>query len=82
MSPSERIQRRIDGLLDEAEAAADNGNWTDVVKAVEAVLSADPDNDDAKVFRNMASPYVSGEAKLEAEPGLEYRDLPPLNESR
>ena len=30
--PSERIQRRIDALLDQAEEAMDGGNWASVAE--------------------------------------------------
>ncbi|MCH7906717.1 MAG: protein kinase [Chloroflexi bacterium] len=53
--PSERVQRRIDALLDEAEEAADRQDWQAVSDAAERVLSADPENEDAKIFIGMAS---------------------------
>ena len=53
--PSERVQRRIDALLDEAEEAADRQDWQAVSDAAERVLSADPENEDATIFIGMAS---------------------------
>ena len=44
---SERLQRRIDRLLDQAEEAADGQNWSDVRRLSNEVLGLDPDNDDA-----------------------------------
>ena len=37
--PSERIQRRIDGLLDEADVAADRKDWAAVVELARDVLA-------------------------------------------
>ena len=44
---SERIQRRIDAFLDEAEAAAGRRDWAAVSETVAAVLAIDPENEDA-----------------------------------
>ena len=40
--PGERVQRRIDRLLDQAEEAADSADWNKVLEFVAGVLSADP----------------------------------------
>ncbi len=45
--PSERIQRRIDSLLDEADEAAAENNWATVSARAQAALTFDPDNGDA-----------------------------------
>ena len=47
---SERIQRRIDRVLDQAEEAADQSNWEQVKEFAENILAFDPDNVDAKGF--------------------------------
>ena len=47
---SERIQRRIDRLLDQIEDAADQLDWRDVRERSEAVLAYDPKNQDALSF--------------------------------
>ena len=52
--PSERIQKRIDRLLDDAEAAADRHDWQKVLECVAGVLKADPENEDAVTFKEMA----------------------------
>lgn len=44
---SERLQRRIDKLLDEAEEAADRGNWDSVKSLSARVLAIDATNEDA-----------------------------------
>ena len=51
---SERVQRQIDTLLDQAEEASRSGNWDKVLEFVAGVLHADPDNEDALMFRGMA----------------------------
>ncbi len=47
---SERIQRRIDRLLDQAEEAMDQLNWDSVRDCAQAVLGLDPQNIDALAF--------------------------------
>ncbi|MEE8465635.1 MAG: serine/threonine-protein kinase, partial [Dehalococcoidia bacterium] len=47
---SERVQRRIDNLLDEADAAISRYDWEAVRRASEAVLALSPDNGDALTF--------------------------------
>ena len=47
---SERIQRQIDRLLDEAERALDQGDWDLVNDRAGKVAALDPDNLDAKTF--------------------------------
>jgi len=48
--PSERIQRQIDRLLDEAEQAAADENWTLVLARSRHVLRLDPENEEAQAF--------------------------------
>ena len=52
--PSDRIQRQIDHLLDEAEAAVSGLDWDVVRDRAQAVLAFDPDNSDALEFRTAA----------------------------
>ncbi len=51
---SERIQRRIDRLLDQIEDAADQLDWKAVRERAEAVLAYDPENQDALSFLSAA----------------------------
>ncbi len=60
--PSERIQRQIDGLLDEAEQALRNLDWEVVQARAEAVLGIDPGNSDALTYLASARRKLS-EAK-------------------
>ena len=43
---SERIQRQIDSLLDEADQAVANEDWPTVASRARAVLRMDPENND------------------------------------
>ena len=45
--PTERIQRQIDRVLDEAEAAEAKEDWAAVASCARRVLAYDPDNSDA-----------------------------------
>ena len=47
---SERVQRQIDHLLDEAEAAINEGSWTLARQHAQSVLAIDPDNTDALTY--------------------------------
>jgi hypothetical protein len=47
---TERIQRRIDRLLDQTEQEADQQNWLRVRELAGEVLEFAPDNADANMF--------------------------------
>ncbi len=47
---SDRFQRRIERLLDEADEAIGRYDWEAVLQAAQAVLAMDPDNGDAPAF--------------------------------
>ena len=59
---SDRFQRRIDRLLDDIEAAADQRNWQTVVQLADDVLVADPGNTDAVNFLATAERALAGSA--------------------
>jgi serine/threonine protein kinase/class 3 adenylate cyclase len=69
--PSERIQRQIEALLDEADAAIREEDWTTVAARARAALAADPENEDARSYLAMAergladggSPSAGGSAR-------------------
>ena len=72
---SERIQRQIDRLLDQAEEAFSQFDWEAVRQGAEAVLRLDPNNADAVTFleaANRDAASVTG-----AEPRLDTA-VPPL----
>lgn len=71
--PSERVQRRIDALLDQAEAAIDADQWSLVASKARAVLAIDANSDDATAFLQMAvangiSEAVSPSAAADTSP--------------
>ena len=53
--PSERIQRQIDALLDQAEAAIARREWQALAETARAVLAIDEENQDAGAFLKMAA---------------------------
>ncbi len=59
---SDRIQRRIERLLDQIEQEADQRNWQLVLDLAQEVLGFAPDNSDAKAFHGVA------EERLETVP--------------
>jgi len=54
--PSERVQRRIDKLLDQAEEFADAQDWGSVRDTALSVLAVSSGNEDAKSFLAMTKP--------------------------
>ena len=60
--PTERIQRRIDALLDQAEAATDSGDWSAVAEKARAVLAMDPENEDAPALLRAAEANLGSPA--------------------
>ena len=52
--PNERIQRQIDSLLGETEAALTRLDWVDVRARANAVLALDPEHSDARSFPDAA----------------------------
>ena len=51
---SERMQRQIDRLLDEAEKAVEHHEWDVVLDKVQSVLGLDPENSDGLAYRAAA----------------------------
>ena len=58
--PSERIQRRIDSLLDEADEAVSKLDWATVRDRARAVLGLDPGNSDAIAYIEAAERELEG----------------------
>ena len=52
---SDRIQRRIERLLDQIDEAADQLNWPEVLDRAKALLAYDPANQDARTFIEVAN---------------------------
>src|SRR6266508_288606 len=70
--PSERVQRQIDRLLDEAEAAVAEGDWALVLARSQQALILDPENADAQAFLAAAERGlgVDAPAASRSEPAL------------
>ena len=69
--PSERVQRRIDSLLDEAERAIGDGDWKRVRTLCDSLQRLDPGNGDARTYLEAAdrdSPEPIGREASEAPP--------------
>lgn len=67
---SERVQRRIDSLLDDAESAIQSRDWATVVGRCEAVLVLDPANQDAQTYQTAAKSAgrsLSGETEPQSK---------------
>ena len=58
---TERIQRRIDRLLDQIEQEADQQNWQRVRELAGEVLEFAPDNADATTF---FAEWINGKLKI------------------
>ena len=57
---TERLQRRIDRLLDQIEEAADQNDWENVLRLAKQVLYLDFENVDAKTFLGMSEEFTGG----------------------
>ena len=62
---SERIQRRVERLLDQIEQEADQQNWQRALDLAKEVLRFAPDNADAKTFIAVAEETLSSTAGQE-----------------
>ncbi|MDP9236179.1 MAG: hypothetical protein M3P30_02065, partial [Chloroflexota bacterium] len=78
--PSERIQRQIDRLLDEAETALARLDWDGVSARASAVLALDPENADARSFLDAAA--RAGAVAQSAAPSQPAADAPPAGPAR
>ena len=65
---SERIQRRIEHLLDQIEQEADQQNWQRVIDLAKEVLGFALENVDAKAFLGVAEERLSSAAGTSALP--------------
>ena len=66
--PSERLQRRIEALLDEADTAMASGDWATVQARARSVLAADPDNADGHEYLAMAERGLAGAVHAQEAP--------------
>ena len=66
--PSERVQRQIDRLLDDAEAALAESQWFTVAEKSRAVLAIDEGNEDAAAYLKMAEANLGVASAVLAPP--------------
>ena len=71
--PSERIQRRIDRLLDDAETAADQQDWPTVERLADEVLGLDAENEDAPALLAAAERRLGSQAGVAAAPSSDVK---------
>ncbi len=75
---SERVQRRIDRLLDQVEEAVDRLDWEGVRSRAQAVLALDPGNDDAINFLASAErAFTSSAPPPTSQPSASTLATPP-----
>lgn len=65
---SERVQKRIDQLLDEAEEPLGRNGWELAEQRAQAVLSLDPGNGDAATYLEAAERRLGADALTSATP--------------
>ncbi len=67
--PSERMQRRIDRFLDQAEEAVENREWDAAQEFCRAALALDGNNEDARALLDAAQQATGsvGKAKDAAD---------------
>ena len=64
---SERVQRRIERLLDQAEDAMDGSNWESVREHAKVALGLDPENTDALAFLASVEQVLKDESEVPPE---------------
>ncbi len=72
----ERIQRRIDALLDEADEAVSADDWKTVRQRANAALSFDAENEDAQAYLDAAAKNL--DSKPAAPDAKESLPTPPV----
>ena len=75
--PSERVQRCIDRLLDQAEETADQQQWDTVRRLAAEVLGLDPENEDAPALARAADNVQDAEPAPDQQGGT---PPPPLDD--
>src|SRR5262245_47720671 len=60
--PSERVQRHINQLLDQAEAAIAAGDWETARRHAASILALDPQNEDGALYLAAADRALAGPA--------------------
>ena len=80
---SDRIQRRIERLLDQIEQEADQQNWPHVIDLAKEVLGFAPENPDAKAFLHVAEERLApGTSAVTPSPELTTAIAPPATQTQ
>lgn len=74
--PSERVQRQIDRLLDEAEQASAKKDWAAVADRAQHALTFDPSNEDALELLEVAKRALGKEGEALAATSLAPKPVP------
>src|SRR5713226_290857 len=69
--PSERVQRHIDRLLDEADQVFAQQNWSALQSVARQVLLLDAANEDAQALQRIAEGMLAGQGGASPLPGGE-----------
>ena len=68
---SDRVQRRIDRLLDQIEEAIEQRDWSQVREIAQDVIALDRDNNDAQAFLEAAEQRLSASGPTHLEEGVQ-----------
>ena len=71
---SDRIQRHIDGLVDQAQKAIALGQWHELRAICEKLLSFDPDHSDVKRYLSLADKSLAADVVSDSSDVIEARD--------
>jgi len=75
---SERIQRRIDRLLDQIEEAIERRDWSQVRELAQDVIALDRDNNDAQAFLEAAEQRLSVSGSLHLDQDVQSTSISSL----
>ncbi len=68
---SERVQRRIDRLLDQIEEAIEQRDWSHVRELAQDAIALDRDNNDAQAFLDAAEQRLSASGPAHPNEGVQ-----------
>ena len=74
---SERVQRRIDHLLDQIEEAIEQRDWSQVRELARDVIALDPGNNDAQAFLEAAEQRLTVSGSDHLDEGVQSTSASP-----
>ncbi len=74
---SERVQRRIDRLLDQIEEAIEQRDWSQVRELAQDVIALDRGNNDAQAFLEAAEQRLSASGSAHLDEGVQLTSASP-----